>query len=295
MNKSTIVTILALGAVIIQTVNVAHAKGSLIFSKNTVKEHRTGLMFPGDMPAIRFPTQYKGCSSAEKQKIDTAWAMAHYFMWRADQTMDWLASNGKKRKAAWSASYVGRNAKNSYRNHAPRAWFGPYDGKRFTTVDKAIEKVFTDRFRGKTFKVFCRVNKGGKGAHPCYQKNPGGNGTPGANHIVYGKINFCKKFFNPRQNSLNDIMHRARGVVHEVFHHLRLNNGLFVTDTHVHCHKGKCVTDKGYGRKKATHLSHYKKKGHYKRAIRNTDNYALFAYMLGRRAYEKTITKFPSK
>ena len=280
-----------------------------IFKPNTVLNKRTGLKFPSDMPSIRWPTGYNHCSAHEKLFIDRTWAMGHYMMWRADQVMDWLARNDKNRKAAWSWGYRGRNAANSYINYAPRAWFGPYDSKRFAIADGGIESGWSKHFRGRTFKVKCRVRGGTTGAHPCFQSNPGGSGTPSANHIVKGTINFCDKFFAPRvagdvDKDILQIYRRARTVVHEMFHHIRLSNGQYVLDTHVHCDNGKCPTEKMYGPEKSTHLSHVRgvNAGHYKRALRNNDNYAYFAYWVGRLAYGKSrpdgfghLDQFPPK
>jgi hypothetical protein len=282
---------------------------AVLFKGNTQLDKTSGMMFPIDMPSIRWPTKYKFCSATDRRKINRAWAMGHYMMWRADQVMDWLGRNDRNRKSAWSWGYRGRNAKNGYANFAPRAWFGPYDGKRFKVADSGVERGWSNHFRGKTFTVKCRVNGGKIGAHPCFQDNPGTGRTPSANHIVRGTINFCDKFFAPRESGdvEKDIVHiyrRAHTVVHEMFHHIRLSNGQYVLDTHVHCDKGRCRTQKMYGRDRATHLSHKKgvNSGHYKRALRNNDNYANFAFYVGVLAYDKVqlvgfghLSQFPPR
>lgn len=267
-----------------------------IFKPNSVTDQRTGLKFPSDMPAIKWPKSYKHCSSHEKKAINQAWAMGHFMMWRSHQIMEWLKRNKSKRKAAWVHGYRGRNAANSYANYSPRAWFGPYDGKRFDIARKAVSKVWSKNFRGGKIKVKCRVRGGKTGAHPCFQNNPGGNGRPAANHILKGTVNFCDKFFSPRltgnvSKDIREIGFRARTVVHELFHHVRLSNGHYVMDTHVHCDGGRCKTEKMYGKKNSTHLSHVKgfRSGHYKRALRNNDNYAWFAYWVGRVAHGTEI------
>ena len=77
------------------------------------------------MPKIRYPTGFKHCSAADTHVIRQAWAMAHYFMWRGDQVMDWLGRNDKRRKAAWSHGYDKSVVGTTYDNYSPRAWFGP--------------------------------------------------------------------------------------------------------------------------------------------------------------------------
>lgn len=262
------------------------------FKGNTKRDSRTGLLFPDDMPSIHWPKGYNSCSSAEKDRINKAWAMAHFMMWRADQIMDWLGRNDRNRKQAWSWGYRGRNEAQNYANYSPRAWFGPYDGKRFRVAHSGVNKAWSDHFRGKTFTVKCRVRGGKTGAHPCFQNNPGTGRTPTANHIVKRTVNFCDSFFAPRWTGDNEkdiwqIFAKARTVVHELFHHVRLRDGNYVLDTHVHCDNGRCKTEKMYGRAKATHLSHVRgvNAGHYKRALRNNDNYAYFAYYVGVVAY----------
>jgi hypothetical protein len=264
----------------------------LLFSRNTVREPVTGRRFPQDMPEVRFPSGYQGCSESDKKVIREAWVYAHYHLWRADQVLDWLARNSKWREEAWGHGY-NPNAK-EYRNYSPRAWFGPYNGDRFDVVDSAIEKAW-GRIHGKSFKVKCRVKE--NGGHPCYVRNPGGNGRPSANHIVYGTINFCQGFFESFDKK-RSVHFRARTVVHEVSHHLLLKNSRgVVKDTHTHCDNGRCRTEKMYGGAKASHLARVRgiNEGHYKRAIRNNDNYAYFAFFVGRMAYSGDLTRFPAE
>lgn len=266
----------------------------MAFSKNTKTDSVTGQKFPTDMPSIRWPKGFKGCSAGDKRQIKEAWALAHYYMWRSTQLMNYLKQNASRRKTMWVDGYDPSvaNDRGGYRNHSPRAWFGPYNSRRFKDVHGAIDKVWHKRFRGKTFTVKCRVKPSNKGAHPCYLKDPSTGNRPSANHIVYGTINFCKSWFE------RDKFSRARTIVHEVFHWLKIpGSAYWVTDLHTHCDKGRCKTEKMYGRARASHLAHVSgfRDGHYKRATRNNDNYAIFIYMLGRRIYEGDVTRFPSK
>lgn len=255
-----------------------------------------------DMPAVRLPKGYDGCNSEEKEKIQEAWKQAHFYMWRTNQVMDYLDRRDKHRKAMWSDGYVPqiKNASGSYLNYSPRGWFGPYDDDRFQKVRGAIDKVWHERFLGKTFTVKCRTKDSNKGAHPCYNINPQTGNRPGANHIVFGTINFCKGWFD------DSVSWRAKGVVHEVFHWLKLpNSALWVSDIHDYW-AGSCLKYRAanslYGDEAAYIANEGGCKGwNYNRTPINNDNYALFAYMFGKAVWnEKTVsgdamTQFPSK
>lgn len=246
---------------------------SLVFSKNTVKEPNTHLMVPTDMPSVRFPKSFKGCSDKRK-RIEKVWLFAHYFMWRADQVMDWLAAQPlKKRKAAWHKGEP--KEKGDMGNSSPRNWFGPYKQKRFDNVDAAIDKVFTKRFLGRTFKISCK-------AQP--KKDPYMN----ARHDVFGHIVLYDHFFT------FGVFEQARILVHEIYHGLVLHNGTWVRDTHTICGKG-CKTKKHYGEAAAQELSWGGKERHYRLAIRNNDNHAFFAKNLGVAIYSSrgTLPQFP--
>jgi hypothetical protein len=149
------------------------------------------------------------------------------------------------------------------------------------------------------------------GMHPCYMNNPGGDGPPGANHILPGKINFCAGFFDPARTDAE----RGRGIVHETLHWMRNPAGFALSDAHTHCHGGgNCDTDKAYHREKSLHLSNYdggiagsekakkrRREKHRKLAWRNNDNYAYFIYDLGNAAYTRqagdglpSLTQFPA-
>lgn len=282
---------------------------ALVIQPNNKRDQVSGLMFPSSMPPIRYPKGYKGCTNSDKTKIQKAWAMAHYMVWTADNAMNWMKRNGQYRKPAWD--YTFRNpASHGHINYAPRAWFGPVNNESFGEASGVIDKLWNKRYRGKTFTVSCRV-KGNSGAHPCFMSNPGGKGRPSANHIVYGRINFCKSFFNNNKDHFD----RARTVIHETLHWLTSPRGHALRDTHTHCHgPARCTTDKAYGREKSHHLSNYdggnrgtaksqkkRRVNHRKSALRNNDNYAWFTHDIGRAAYTKNwpsglpaLTHFPA-
>lgn len=275
---------------------------ALVFSQRTKTDPVTGYEFPSDMPNVRFPSGYDGCSAEEKTKIKEAWAVAHFYMWRADQVMNYLERNESRRQEMWVDGYVNQieNNQGQYINYSPRGWFGPYDNKRFQKVQGAIHKVWSDRFLGKTFTVKCRTKDSNKGAHPCYVNNPQTGNKPGANHIVYGTINFCQGWFDDRTSW------RAKGVIHEVFHWLKLpNSALWVTDIHDYW-EGSCGKYRAaramYGDRAAYIANEGGCKGwNYNRTPINNDNYALFAYSFGKAVWEgktvngDTMTQFPSK
>ena len=282
---------------------------ALVIPANTRRDATSGLKFPASMPAIRYPKGFFGCSAGDKTKLRRAWAMAHYMVWTADRAMDWMERKGQYRKRAWDHTFRDP-ASNEHVNYAPRAWFGPMNDESFGEASGTIEKLWGKRFTGKTFTVMCRKS-GSSGSHPCFTGNPGGNGRPTANHIVYGRVNFCAKFFDDRRTDFT----RARTVVHELLHWLSTPRGHAVRDTHTHCHGvSRCTTDKGYGRAASHHLSNYdggnrgtanakkrRRVDHRKRALRNNDNYAWFIHDIGRAAYEKSwppglprLTHFPA-
>ena len=256
------------------------------------RDATSNLRFPADMPSIRYPRGFNGCSSTERQQIRRAWALAHYSTWIADGAMDWMKRNGRYRKAAWEH---GLRTSGGFRtiNYAARAWFGPMNGESFGEASGTVGKLWSKRFRGKTFTVSCRTNDAGQGAHPCYRRNPGTGRPPGANHLVYGRINFCAGFFAADRDDWS----RARTVAHELLHWMTSPSGRAILDTHTHCHGGgRCSTDKGYGREAARHLANYdggsgirakrRRINHRKRALRNNDNYAWFIHDIGRAAHD---------
>ena len=278
---------------------------ALIIPANDTRDPVSGYDFPASMPKIRYPKGYHGCTAAQKTHLQKTWAMAFYMVWISDMAMDWMKRKGQYRKAAWDHTF--RNpATNDYINYAPRAWFGPMNDESFGEARGVIKKLWEKRMTGKTFTVKCRADDRNQGPHPCFASNPGGNGRPGANHIIYGTINFCASAFG------GDRYSGARRVVHELLHWMTSPKGFPILDTHTHCHSGGgCTTDKGYGRAKAHHLSNYdggsgllakrRRVGHRKRALRNNDNYAWFIHDFGRHAWDKNwdtglpkLTQFPS-
>lgn len=258
------------------------------------KDPVTGIDFPADMPPVVWP-EFKGCNAADKLQVQKAWAMAHHHMWRAYQLIVYI-ENSKWTNELWSHGY---NASNPAANWSPRAWFGPFADKRFRydTVRDGVIMAWNDRFLAKrySFTVQCRRDDGG--AHPCYQNNPGTGRPPSANHIVLGKINFCNRFFDGK-----DDKDRARTVIHELFHHLA-PKGLVIIDTHLHSDWSgawcKTDSDKMYGTTDAIHLA--SSKGclgtglHYEMAARNNDNYAYFILNLGSATYNGSLKQFPEQ
>lgn len=274
---------------------------ALVFSGNSASNRIEGYDFPTDMPAVRWPEGYTNCSASEAQKIRQAWVFAHYYTWRTQQVMEYLVRSESRRSRMWNDGYVAqiKDASGNYVNHSPRGWFGPYDEKRFSRIRASIDKVWDERFRGTTFTVKCRTNDSNTGAHPCYRNNPQTGSQPSANHIVYGTINFCNGWFD------KPVSRRAKTVVHEVFHWLRIpGTGWWVADIHDYW-SGSCLQYRAaralYGERAAYLASDGGcKDWNYNRAWRNNDNYALFIYMLGKAIYDRKavngmpMTQFPS-
>jgi hypothetical protein len=268
-----------------------------------------GHQFPADMPPVRWPEGYDGCSRVDLVNIRKAWVFAHYFTWRAHQVMEFIARNDLRRKDLWDDGYIpniGSLEEKGFTNYAPRAWFGPYDEKRFDRIRESIAKVWKERFLGKTFKVTCRLDDSeAKGSpHPCYMINPQTGERPGANHWPIWKINFCESYLNNFNNkSLKSLHWRAKGVVHEVFHWLQIpGTGWFVTDIHNYYQDNRHVSAKSLYGDKAAHIANNPgfNDWNYSRTVLNNDNYALFILMLGRSVYthktptDKPFTQFPS-
>lgn len=257
----------------------------------------SNLKFPSSMPSINFPNGYKGCSSSEKKKIQRAWALAHYSTWIANEAMGWMKRKGEYRKAAWHHG-LRTTGDNRTINYAARAWFGPMNDESFGEAKGTLNKVWNERFRGKSFTVMCRTNDDNKGAHPCYRNDPSTGNSISANHIVLRRVNFCANFFG----SDRDDWSRTRTLTHELFHWVTSPKGHAIMDTHTHCHGGgNCSTNKAYGRERSRHLSNYdggsgsraktRRVEHRKRALRNNDNYAWFIYDIGRAAYDHNWAK----
>jgi hypothetical protein len=256
--------------------------------------------FPKDMPKVRLPQIVGGCNKGEIDEINDAWTLAHYYMWRSYQVLDYINDAPESDRAdLWNDGYdkkwqeIGQYSK----NWSPRAWFGPYDKKRFQIVYGGIKKVWQERFLDKTFKIECRTSKDESGPHPCFVKDPYTGNTPSANHIVYGKINLCANFLDMSKKS------QAKGLIHEIYHWLDLPNSAFwVSDLHTHCDKKTnigtcldCTSEKMYGDIKATHLATTSICNHYDLAYRNNDNYAWFIYSLGQATQNGDLMKFPTK
>jgi LysM repeat protein len=269
------------------------------FSVNSRLNRIEGWDFPTDMPPVRWPQVTSSCS-ASVQQIREAWALAHYYTWRAHQVME-CVRRFSDRRIPWNDGYESqiKNAKGQFINYAPRAWFGPYDDKRYDRIRRSIAEVWNGRFLGRTFTIKCRDKDNG-GAHPCYQKNPQTNRLPGANHIVLGTINLCAGWFNKEPEV------RAKTIVHEMFHWLRVpGTGWWVTDIHDYwtksCRARHYRAARALYGDKAAFIANNKgcRDFNYNRTWRNCDNYALFIYKLGQAVYTQktvtgaTVTKFP--
>jgi hypothetical protein len=157
---------------------------------------------------------------------------------------------------------------------------------------RAIAKVFNERFRGKTFKVQCRGFDGTDGWHPCATAR---SREPMANHIVFGKINFCASFFEIT-TSLNK---RSQNITHEIFHWLKIpDSAYWVTDSHDHwsrCFKYHAVKALyGDDAAKLAFVGGCRDWNH-NRAVRVNDNYAWFITMVGARIHGGAMRSFPAE
>lgn len=267
---------------------------TLYFSANDPKRVIAGLSFPADMPAVRLPRGFKNCSANDRVLINRAWALAHHHLWRAHQVMQHINHRTSERSGLWTYSFSDRmkTPEGFYSNWSPRGWFGSYEARRFRLSRLAIEKVFNERFRGANFEVQCRW-PGTDGAHPCETLS---KRDPDANHIVLGKINFCSDFL--RESSYDDSW-RAKQIVHEIFHWLKIpGSGYWVSDSHdfwKSCDNYEAVRAL-YGDDAAfLGMNRGCRDWNHNRAILTNDNYALFATMVGTRVYSQTMRSFPGE
>jgi hypothetical protein len=79
---------------------------ALIFNPNSAINKIEGHDFPADMPPVRWPEGYDGCSRVDLANIRKAWVFAHYFTWRAYQVMEFIARNDSHRKELWDDGYI---------------------------------------------------------------------------------------------------------------------------------------------------------------------------------------------
>jgi hypothetical protein len=270
---------------ILQKLEVIKAR-HLIFSKNSSSNMIEGHPFPTDMPSVIWPAGYDGCGEGgiHEAQIKEAWVFAHYFMWRAVQVMQYLERTSSHRRELWYDGYTSNiGSAPSFNNYSPRGWFGSYDGSRFRRIREVIEKVWNERFQSMEWIVKCRVNDSGLGAHPCYTTDAN------ANHILFGTINLCNKWFNYTNHEI-----RAFMIIHEVFHWLRIpGTGVWVSDIHDYYVGDRAVLDyKGarplYGNLAALIANEYGWRGrNYNTTTMNNDNYAYFIYILGSSIYNR--------
>jgi hypothetical protein len=266
----------------------------LYFSANDPTRVIEGLSFPADMPNVRLPKGFKNCSASDRVIINRSWALAHHNLWRAHQVMQHINHRTRERVGLWNYAFNNRmkTPTGDYSNWSPRGWFGSYEARRFRLSRRAIDKAFNERFRGMTFEVQCRW-PGKDGAHPCqtaYKRDPD------ANHIVLGKINFCSDFFN--ESSYNDTW-RAKQIVHEVFHWLRIpGSAYWVSDSHdfwKSCGDYEAVRALYNDDAAFLGMNRGCRDWNHNRAVLTNDNYALFSMMLGTRVYLGAMRSFPGE
>jgi PAN domain len=274
----------------------SHRPRHLEFSEASPRHAVAGVPMPADMPPVRMPDRYQNCNRGQIDAIQRAWARGHHDLWRAHQLMQHVDHWSDHRRSLWSHGFVDRrdDPNFGYANWSPRGWFGPYDGKRFAMARRAIAKTWNERFRGRTFHAACRIDENRQGPHPCHVKK---SDDPSANHIVFGKINFCDAFFDGNDNAAEES--RARLVVHEIMHWLKIPKSIYwVSDNHDHWKR--CLDYEAirpmYGDLAAyIGLEGGCRDWNHNRAVRNNDSYAHFANQVGRRVRSGQLIKFPAE
>ena len=243
---------------------------------NAVAHPRDILMqaiYPPEMPETPMP-ELKGCSNNQEDFLRNSWRRAHFFVWHANEVVSSIQSASEDvRSKLWVQSDT-------------RKWFGFYDTDRAEYVDKALDKALA-RFemRGKVVKKIRTIRcgspiapKADEHTDVCPAGNPGGKGSPSAYHAPVGVIVTCPSFWdyaNDETDYENRLSAAAITLVHETFHWLSVN-GLYIVDYHGDG-VGGLKDDKYYGRDNASHLAENKPSW----AIRNNDNYAIFAHDVG--------------
>ncbi|HEU4389746.1 MAG TPA: M35 family metallo-endopeptidase, partial [Blastocatellia bacterium] len=264
--------------------NTAEPAGNTMDLAAGMPAAASAVEYPADFPATPFP-ELKGCSDGQEEYLRLAWRRAHYFTWRAYKLLDHIMSQPTEaqRVALWNRDYI--NAKSSS-VPSPRRWFGPFNQKRASRARGAIEKALK-RFEmeGKWVEGIKTLRCGqpiapkqDEHTDVCPGDNPGGDGPPGGYHSPIGTIVTCPPFWDrandPSVDKDDRLDDSARSLVHETFHWLSVDSR-YVTDLHL----GK----KYYGHDRARDLAENKPD----EAIYNNDNYAWFAYFVGR--YEPTF------
>jgi hypothetical protein len=205
----------------------------------------TGPAYPG----------YISCSSNQITFLEKAFFRAYKQVDAADQLLDYIAS----RPAADRAELWSRDM-DTWFVPSPRRFFGPYDAKRFKTVRVAVEEARL-RFLGRGD----AARRGGVErikAIRCYEKKCASDAS--AYHAVLSYIVTCQKFWRGDEDAR--LADAANTLAHEVFHWLRVDTGLYVTDLH------GGGTHKYYGMDDVTWLAENKPKY----AILNNDSYSYF-------------------
>ncbi|MEL7092834.1 MAG: PAN domain-containing protein, partial [Pseudomonadota bacterium] len=259
----------------------------MVFSPNDPGNRIEGDAYPADMPNVRFPVNWQGCSQDDRALIRRAWVRAHYNVWRARQVMSHL--NAQRRRAdMWAWSFNDRMGTSpSYTNISPRAYFGRYDHSRFHDARRVIDKLFVERFRGKTFRVKCRV-RDSDGAHPCETFNAN------ANHSFYGTINLCQRWFD--NGVFND---QVTILTHEMLHWMKIPKSIYwVADRHDFWRScRRYVGVRALYDDDAVWLGMNRgcKDWNHNRAVRANDTYAWWTTMLGDRIYRGRLPQFPAE
>ncbi|MEL6617787.1 MAG: PAN domain-containing protein [Pseudomonadota bacterium] len=257
------------------------------FSANDPGNVIAGDPYPADMPNVRYPVNWQGCSNDDRALIRRAWTRAHHNVWRARQVMSHL--NAQPRRAAmWTWSFTDRmGTAPGYNNISPRGYFGSYDHGRFHDVRRVVDKLFVDRFRGKTFRIKCRV-RDSDGAHPCETFNAN------ANTSVYGTINLCQRWFD---NGV--FIDQVTILTHEMLHWMKIpKSAYWVTDRHDYWRSCR-----DYRGAKARYddaavwlgMNRGCKDWNHNRAVRANDTYAWWISTLGDRIYRGRLPQFPAE
>lgn len=243
-----------------------------------------GLVFPKEMPKVHFPRirTHKKSKSTDVNMVKRCWAIAHFYIWRAHQVINFIDRNKGDRTRLWKE----QSSKNTIFKYSPEAWFGPYDEKRFELIKVGIRKVWNKFSEDRNkIRITCRFCKGG------------------AIHFPVNQINLCTFWFESTAttdtNDPHDDFYRAFYIIHEIFHWIRLPNGTFITDLHSYFKNGKLTTGKIYGAHNSYDLVNpkisdsIKNERNYVVASRANENYAMFIYRLGKEIYQRKLLKFP--
>lgn len=267
----------------------------LQFSENSRYNVIEGDRYPYDMPDVRFPENWQGCSQDDKTQLRRAWVRAHYNVWRATQVLNHLNGQTRRRAEMWAWSFNDRMGSDpEYNNISPRGYFGSYDNKRFHMVRRTMNKLFNERFRGKTFKLKCRLRRS-DGAHPCNTFS-----NVNANHYIYGYINICDNWFDEdARTDRGTFNNQATILTHELLHWMKIPKSIYwVTDRHDYwksCLKYRGVKARYDDAAVWLGMNRGCRDWNHNRAVRVNDTYSWFATMLGDRIYRGILPQYPAE